>query len=294
MLNREHAELESLRAKMSPKALADVLHAVATAWQIVDIVHRVRDLAEGMPGVNKGPGSRVRAFLGATEIAERFRHYVQHLRGELSKTEVNRFPVWGSLSWVSASDGKTLHTTFMGVMRPGTEISAGVFDAQEQRYVSRVSLSVQGVHFNVDPIVVETTAFCDHILGVIDEMQPGLPPVGVLEPISTRFELYDPSVALRALPRVLPTEMVEAVEQHAAMAKTTPGALVDKAVQAWTAAGSPAAIVPLSVETACAELPEGASTLIRTAYQALAWWLRSNAEPDAAPPNPKGEASGAS
>jgi hypothetical protein len=74
-------------------------------------------------------------------------------------------------------------------MLPGTEIHAGVFDAQENRFVSRVSLAMDGVHFNVDPIVAETMGFCDHVLRVIDEMQPGLPPAGVLHPFSARFEI---------------------------------------------------------------------------------------------------------
>lgn len=189
ILQREHADLESRRLRLSPEALDDVLGAVAATWQIVDVVRRVRDLASGMPGVTKRPGSRTKAFLDATSITERFRNYVQHLRGELAKPEVSRFPVWGALNWVSASDDRTIHTTFLGVMLPGTEIHAGVFDAQENRFVSRVSLAMDGVHFNVDPIVAETTAYCDYVLGVIDELQPSLPPVGVLHPFSTRFEI---------------------------------------------------------------------------------------------------------
>ncbi len=280
ILQREHAELETLRLQLYPNSMGGAVHAVATAWQIVDVVHRVRDLAEGMPGVNKKAGSCTRAFLDATAIAERFRHYVQHLRGEVSKTEVNRFPVWGSLSWVSASDDRTLHTTFLGVMRPGIEFHAGVFDAQGNRWVSRVSLSIGHVHFNVDPIVGETTAFCDHMLSVIDELQPGLPCLGVLEPFSTRFEIVDGDYleAKRALPRALPREMVEAFEKRATTAGTTPGELLDEEMEVWRAAGTPRGDVPQSVHTACAELPPGTSTLVRMAYHAVAWSLRADAD----------------
>lgn len=276
ILKREHAELEALRLKLSPESMDDAVHAVATAWQIVDVVHRVRDLADGVPGVNKKAGSRTHAFLRATTIAERFRHYVQHLRGEVSKPEVDRFPVWGALSWVSAADERTLHTTFLGVMQPGTEFHAGVYDAQEDRWVSRVSLSVGRVHFNVDPIVAETTAFCDYVLSAIDETQPGLPPVAVLHPFSTRFVAPDDSdlaVAVQAMPRALPKAMVEEIERLASSEGTTAGALVTDAVRAWDAARPPIESVPESVEAACSGLPEGARMIIRRVYRAVAWWL---------------------
>ncbi len=190
ILHREREELEALRSKLSPDSLGDVLHAFATVWQIVDAVHRVRELAEGMPGLNKGD-AWVRRFLDNTAIAEEFRHYVQHLRGELSKPDVGRFPVWGSLSWVSASDPLRLFTAVTGVVSPGMQISSGVFDSHENRYVSRVALSVKGPVFNVDPIVEETTAFCDRIMSVIEQMQPGLPPLDRAAWFSSWFILSD-------------------------------------------------------------------------------------------------------
>lgn len=276
ILQREHAELEALRLRLSPDSLGDAVHAVATAWQIVDVVQRVRDLAEGVPGVNKRPGSRTRSFLDATAIAERFRHYVQHLRGEVSKPEVDRFPVWGSLSWVSASDNRTLHTTFLGVMLPGTEFHAGVYDAQEDRWVSRVSLSVDRVHFNVDPIVAETIAFCEDMLAVISEFQPGLPPVGVLRPLSTRFVCPNEAegdAAAKAIPAAFPKYLVDEVNRRAAQVGRPPSDLVDEAMHAWKAAGGPNQEVPESVESGCSGLSEGASLLVRNVYRALAWWV---------------------
>lgn len=294
ILLREHAELESLRLKLSPSSVDEAVHAVATAWQIVDVVHRVRDLAEGVPGVNKRSGSRTRSFLDATAIAEKFRNYVQHLREEVSDPEVARFPVWGALSWV-APDGQTLHTTFLGVMRPGTEFHAGVYDAKECRWVSRVSLSVDRIHFNVDPIVAETTAFCDHILSVIDEVQPGLPPVGVLEPISWRWVLLptdaDADAAARAIPRVFPKPLIDEVNRRAEEGRKSHSDLVFEAQRAWAAAGHPDVEVPDSVHAVCSDLSEGAKLLVCGVYRALAWWLRQPAQPEAAQPQPPGDTS---
>jgi hypothetical protein len=176
LLRREVVELERIRAKLRPDARDGLLHTVATVWQIVDAVHRVRDLAQATPGVSQRDAA-VRTFLGATTIAEQFRHYVQHLRGELAKPEVDRFPVWGSVSWVSAEDEGVMFTAVTGAVAAETEISGGVYDRVERRWVSRVSLSIRGVVFNVDPIVEATLTFCDHALAAIAAMQPGLPPL---------------------------------------------------------------------------------------------------------------------
>jgi hypothetical protein len=161
-------------------------------------------------------------------------------------------------------------------MLPGTEIHGGVYDAHEDRWVSRVSLSVKQVHFNVDPIVAETTAFCDHILMVIDDKQPALPPVGVLHPFSARFVApneSDLAIAGDAMPRALPQTMVEEIERLASNGGKTLGALVTEIVRAWDAARPPAENVPESVEAGCSTLPEGARMIVRKVYRAVAWWL---------------------
>ena len=81
------------------------------------------------------------------------------------------------MSWVSADDEAVMFTAVTGSVPAGTEISGGVYDTVETRWVSRVSLSIRGVVFNVDPIVEATMSFCDRALGAIAEMQPGLPPL---------------------------------------------------------------------------------------------------------------------
>jgi hypothetical protein len=176
LLRREAAELEDLRSRLRPEARDDLLLAVATGWQIVDTVHRVRGLAQATPGMNQGDAA-VRGFLASTIVAEAFRHYVQHLRGELGKRDVDRFPVWGSVSWVSATDESTTFTAVTGTVPAGTEISGAVYDRLERRWVSRVSLSIRGIVFNVDPIVEATVSLCDHALATIAALQPGLPPL---------------------------------------------------------------------------------------------------------------------
>ncbi len=190
ILQRERADLEALRLKLARDSLPDVLQALALVWQIVDAVRRVRELAENLPGLSKGEAF-VRRFLATTETAETFRNYVQHLRTELAKKDVDPFSVWGSLMWVDPADPSTVFATFVGDMHPGSDVRVGVFDAQEKRFVSRVALSVKGIFFNVDPMVDDTTFFCDQILEVIERMQPELPPPDRTSWISARFIVVD-------------------------------------------------------------------------------------------------------
>jgi hypothetical protein len=175
LLRREAAELEALRARLRPDGRDDLLHAVATVWQIVDTVHRVRELAQATPGMSQREPF-VRAFLVATTVAESSRHYVQHLRQELAEPNHN-FPVWGSLSWVSIADPAMTFTAVTGAVPAGTEIGGAVYDRLEQRWVSRVSLSIRGAVFNVDPIVEATMAMCEFALARIAAMQPDVPPL---------------------------------------------------------------------------------------------------------------------
>src|SRR5215813_4395867 len=48
-------------------------------WSFVDTVHRIREVAQAIPGLSRNT-PELRTFLGATSIAEGFRHYIQHLR----------------------------------------------------------------------------------------------------------------------------------------------------------------------------------------------------------------------
>jgi len=181
LLLREAAEVETLRASLHPERRDELLHAIATVWQIVDSVHRVRELAQATPGMSQGDAA-VRRFLADTAVAEDFRHYVQHLRGELGKRDVDRFPVWGSVTWVSANDEAMTFTAVTGTIPAGTEIGGAVYDRLERRWVSRVSLSIRGIVFNVDPVVEATVSLCDHALAIIAALQPDLPPIDNILP----------------------------------------------------------------------------------------------------------------
>jgi hypothetical protein len=157
MLEVNHGDLTRIVGALSPKDAPGILRAMSLAWTLVDIVHRSRELAQALPGLGKKEPA-VREFLAATQLAEDFRHYIQHLRSELAKPSIGPFPVWGSFSWVD-SEGMC-HTACQGTLLPNTSFSSCVFDREEGRWVSKVALSIHSVSFNIDPICESTVRFC--------------------------------------------------------------------------------------------------------------------------------------
>lgn len=141
-----------------PKANDSVVAALASCWGFIDVLHRLRELAQSVPGLG-GKKPELRRFLSASALAEQYRHHIQHLRRELGKPSPSPFPVWGSLSWVDPQDQQVTHTVMIGARLPSTEYSGAVFDTHKQRWVSRVCLSVGKSVFNFDPIFEEAKVF---------------------------------------------------------------------------------------------------------------------------------------
>ncbi|MEA2558976.1 MAG: hypothetical protein QOH06_480 [Acidobacteriota bacterium] len=160
-----------VRVQTDPAALAPALWR---CWLLVDVVHRLRQLAEAVPGLSKRNPDLV-AFLGATRVAEDCRHYIQHLRSELSRTNENPFPVWGSLSWVDPVDSTCSYTVLAGAQINNTAYSGAVLDTLERRWVSKVCLGVQDLSFNVDPIIDACRRFRAFIIPwVLSTYSPGI------------------------------------------------------------------------------------------------------------------------
>lgn len=158
------------------------------AWSFVDTVHRIREVAQAVPGLNsKTP--EMRKFLGSTEVAESFRHYIQHLRGELSKIPGNTFPAWGNLVWVDPNDPHVTHMALAGAQVGETQYVGLVFDTVEKRWVSRVALSVGGLSFNFDRITLECMEFRNFILPwLVQKFAPGINIKDELPIISVRIQ----------------------------------------------------------------------------------------------------------
>lgn len=162
MLEHVHAELyPSCVSFLSDKNALPA--AYWRAWSFIDLVHRIREVAQAVPGLS-AKNKELSEFLSATELAETLRHYIQHLRGELSKTPGNSFPAWGNLAWVDANDPLLAHSAMSGAEVGQTTFGGCIFDRLERRWVSKVTLCAGDVSFNFDPIAEACLKFKEFVL----------------------------------------------------------------------------------------------------------------------------------
>ncbi len=153
---------------------ANAIDVLSRCWSIVDNVHRVREISQSTPGLSNKNDS-LKSFLSKTTVAEDFRHYIQHLRKELSKKEIDPFPVWGTISWIDIDDNDLSHTAILGAQIEGTSYAGCVYDTFEKKWVSKVTLSVQNLSFNFEPVFEATHKFKQFIIPwIIDTYKPGI------------------------------------------------------------------------------------------------------------------------
>lgn len=162
--------------------------AIANCWGFVDVLHRSRELAQLVPGLGHKQQDLVH-FLRSTRLAEEYRHYIQHLRGELATT-THSSPVWGSISWADPDDKALSHTVMVGTQPPGVQtlFSGAVFDTVDRRWVSRVCLGVKESSFNFDPMFDAARRFEAFVVPWIRERAGITPaPAAHLQVVSARI-----------------------------------------------------------------------------------------------------------
>ena len=148
------------KTAVDPSMAAKVLWR---CWSIVDVCFRVRELAQAVPGLGRR-NVELKDFLQETVVVPQCRHYVQHLRSELSKSPPNPYPVWGALSWIDPADRSLCHTLINGVKLAGDQYASVVFDSAKRTWVSRVSLDVNGVALHIDPVVASCRTFEEFVI----------------------------------------------------------------------------------------------------------------------------------
>src|SRR5580700_2629719 len=117
------------------------------AWTLIDICHRVRELVQQMPRLErKPPGFRV--FLRETECIENLRHYVQHFGSGIRKIPFQSNPLWGVLSWPT-KDKTTSYTIFSGNLAPGVSGPSLVLDTHKRQFADEINLHANGVSVNL-------------------------------------------------------------------------------------------------------------------------------------------------
>ncbi len=154
-----------------PSVHSKIIPALASGWGFIDALHRIREIALAVPGLSaKHP--EMQAFLSASSLAEDYRHYVHHLRGELANDPSNAFPVWGTLTWVDPANPTRSHMAILGTQIEGTNYTGCVFDTVERKWISRVCLGVNGKSFNFDPIFLAAVRFEAFILPFLSDKAP--------------------------------------------------------------------------------------------------------------------------
>jgi hypothetical protein len=134
-----------------------VVPAVAALWSCVDAVHRLRELLEQAPRLKKNQPV-LQLFLRNTVNVEPLRHYVQHLRGEITQLPAQPTPIWGVVSWVSATDPNRCFTVFTGTAFSGTSVYSCSYDTWQRRFAQQLILSVNNTSVDIPSLVSEIEA----------------------------------------------------------------------------------------------------------------------------------------
>jgi hypothetical protein len=164
------------------------LDAISKCWTFIDSVNRLRDIAQTVPGLNTKNLNR-KKFLEETASTKDIRNYIQHINQELGKRIVHKFPVYGNLSWVNQDN--TCSIILVGADFPGNQYEGCVYDTHEKKWVSKVTLSVNGIAFHFDNIFHESIKFKDFILGFLSERYtPGIK-------LKTRLEILKYEVIIK-------------------------------------------------------------------------------------------------
>lgn len=141
----------------------NLISAITQCWFIVDVVNRIREISQNIPRLSN-KDTNLKIFLEKTNNAENYRHYIQHLRQELTKNDLNLFPVWGTISWVDPKDSNYSFFTVIGSGIKSTEYPSCTYDTRNGKWVSKVCLSMGNLSFEFDPIYDATIAFRDFII----------------------------------------------------------------------------------------------------------------------------------
>ncbi|WP_324779474.1 hypothetical protein [Thiobacillus sedimenti] len=151
-----------------PSHESKLIAALGSAWGFIDALHRIREIAQAVPGLSiKHP--EMQAFLPASSLADEYRHYIHHLRSELANDAPgNAFPVWGTLSWVDPVNPVRSHMAVLGTQVEGTHYAGCHFDPVARRWTSKVCLGLNGKSFNFDPAFEAAARFETFVLPFLD------------------------------------------------------------------------------------------------------------------------------
>jgi hypothetical protein len=135
-----------------PARRTTAVRAVLGLWSLVDVTNRLRELVQQAPGLKKKDPDLQR-FLRTTANVETLRHYVQHLRNQISRGPEKSTPVWGVVAWVSATDRNRSFSMLTGSPHPSHSIYTIAVDTHEGRFAHDLILSVNNVLIDVPQLL---------------------------------------------------------------------------------------------------------------------------------------------
>lgn len=161
--NRLTESLRTLSGKQPSELIADrISAAIADAWTLIDVTHRLRELLSQAPRLKKNL-PELQAFLRSTEAVEGLRHFNQHFRTEIDKFSSVGAPLWGSLSWVYTdidSGENSCYIVAPGTFFEGAAVPSCTIDTRQNKYVELVLFTVGAAKIDLAELSSRISKFC--------------------------------------------------------------------------------------------------------------------------------------
>jgi hypothetical protein len=197
--SRLDLELEAIELDMnngveiSERAAPPLLSAVA----FIDFSHRFGSLVDSFPLINKRR-PQLKQLMNALTTVETARNHLQHLRGDLSANDPIEYAILGSLSWTKGE------RCFVVSFSQSTNItqSSIVYDALNQRWISKCQFSVKGVSVRLDSVLAEMRTFYEWLMKGVEFSDPDFAQLKWGKTIAVAFKLTTKPIIDRTTPLI--------------------------------------------------------------------------------------------
>ena len=152
-------EVENGLSRQTRAPTSTVVLIISDLWTIVDAVHRARLLSARTPYLKKALGGECQIFDRQTRSVEEMRHYIQHLDERIVGRADASTPVWGSISWQSATEPNKAFTLIAGTPAVTQHAVSLVWDRQESKFVRELELVVGNSILDVAALVKAVRRF---------------------------------------------------------------------------------------------------------------------------------------
>ena len=158
------SDIES-RIDIGERAIPSLMAAVA----FVDFAFRFNEAIRSLPFIKKDT-PEIKRLVSSLKPVEDSRHYLQHMRGDLSEDIDIDYPILGALSWV-----KEMTVYSLSFSQPGTASSpCVVFDTQEAKWISNHVFIVKHTYIDLDSTLAEMHSAFQWICRVVSSSDPTL------------------------------------------------------------------------------------------------------------------------